>query len=57
MMSNITREKLAGLLHTCGLNAFTHPKDESATSWILYRGEIADELLKICEISEKKEGG
>jgi hypothetical protein len=47
-------ERLEGILHDAGLNAFTHPSSKSADDWNKYRKQLAQAIKKEIE-GEKNE--
>ena len=46
-------KELAKILHSAGVDAFTHPPDQSADSWNSYRLRLAGRLLKKVDVQGK----
>ena len=45
-------DELAGILHTCGINAYSGPSSQSAYEWNIYRENIAKIILNMCEVTK-----
>ena len=45
-IKQLTIERFAEYLHNAGLNAFTHPHNQSAEDWHEYREKIAKQLME-----------
>lgn len=48
-------QKLAEILHICSVDAYSHPRSRSGDEWNMYRKNIAECLLNICDIDIKKD--
>ena len=46
-------DELAGILHSCGINAYSGPTSKSAYEWNIYRENIAKYILNMCEVTKK----
>ena len=48
-------KELAEILNNCSVDAYSHPLSRSRDEWNMYRENVAECLLNIFDIREKKE--
>jgi len=46
-------DRLAEILHNCGIDAYSGPSSQSSYDWDIWRENLAKSILNICDVQEK----